>query len=32
MAIIKQISVYNGSAWNTNDIGANAKNISLTNS
>lgn len=29
MSIIKQISVYNGSSWEINDIGANAGNIDL---
>lgn len=32
MAVIRQISVYDGNSWNTNDIGANAINIKLTNS
>ena len=30
MSIIKQISVYNGSTWQTDQIGANAANISLS--
>ena len=30
MSVIKQISVYDGSSWNTNDIGAAASNVSLS--
>ncbi len=30
MSIIKQLATYDGSAWTTDDIGANASNISLT--
>lgn len=29
MSVIKQISVYNGSSWDSNDIGADAANITL---
>lgn len=32
MALIKQIKVFNGSTWNTGDIGANASNVSLSTS
>lgn len=31
MSIIKQISVFDGSSWNTDNIGANAGNIDLMN-
>lgn len=30
MSIIKQLATYDGSAWTTDDIGANASNVSLT--
>lgn len=30
MSVIKQIATYNGSAWTTDDIGANASNVSLS--
>ena len=30
MSVIKQISVYNGSSWNTDDIGADASNVTLS--
>lgn len=32
MSVIKQISVFDGSNWNINDIGANAGNITLNSS
>ena len=32
MAVIKQISVFDGSSWGTDDIGANAANIDFANS
>ena len=31
MSVIKQISVFNGSDWNTGDIGADASNIDISN-
>ena len=30
MAIIKQISVFNGNSWDTDDIGVNASNVTLS--
>jgi len=32
MSIIKQISVFNGNSWDTDNIGANAGNIELLSS
>ena len=32
MSVIKQISVFNGSDWNTGDIGADASNIDISSS